>query len=90
MLTKDGKFAYNAQSPRDGEKVCAKCRGWAMLADFPSNGRASTGRSSWCRECHRNAVRDWRARNRERENADRRAATAERRDQPRKKEDPNE
>ncbi len=90
MLTNDGRFAYNAQVSRNGEKVCAKCRGWAPMADFPPSGKASSGRSSWCRECHREAVRDWRRRNRERENADRRAATAERRDQPRKKEDPNE
>ncbi len=72
MLTKDGGFAYNAQSSRNGAKVCAKCRQWAELVDFPSNGRASTGRSSWCRSCHRNAVRDWRRRNRDRENARRR------------------
>jgi predicted sulfurtransferase len=83
MLTSDGRFAYSAQSARNGEKVCAKCRRWARLADFPSNGRASTGRSSWCRECHRNAVRDWRRRNRERENARRREAY--RRDMPKRR-----
>ena len=74
MLRTDRKFSYNAQSLRDREKVCAKCHRWGELADFPSNGRASTGRSSWCRECHRNAVRDWRRRNRESENARRREA----------------
>jgi hypothetical protein len=64
MLTTDGKFAYNAQTPRDREKVCAKCRRWGELADFPANGKASSGRSSWCRSCHRDAVRDWRRRKR--------------------------
>ena len=73
MLTTDGKFAYNAQTPRDREKVCAKCHRWGELADFPANGKASSGRSSWCRSCHRDAVRDWRRRNREIENARRRA-----------------
>ncbi len=80
MLRNDPQFSYNAQTARNGEKVCAKCRRWGQLTDFPA-GKASSGRSSWCRECHREAVRDWRRRNRERENADRRAATAERRDQ---------
>ncbi len=79
MLTNDGGFVYSAQSSRNGAKVCAKCRRWGELADFPADGRMGSGRSSWCRECHREAVRDWRRRNRERENADRRAATAERR-----------
>ena len=32
------------------------------------------GRSSACRECHREAVRNWRRRNRDQENAARRAA----------------
>ena len=72
MLRTDRKFGYNAQSLRDGEKVCAKCRRWGALADFPADRKMSSGRSSWCRECHREAVRDWRRRNREIENARRR------------------
>ena len=35
------------------------------------------GRSSRCRECHRAAARDWRERNRDRVNAERRAAYRE-------------
>jgi hypothetical protein len=34
--------------------------------------------SSWCHECHRDAVRAWRRRNRDRENAHRRVAYARR------------
>jgi len=74
MLRTDRKFSYNAQTPRDGEKVCAKCRRWGEPADFPPSPMQSSGLSSWCRECHREAVRDWRRRNRERENARRREA----------------
>lgn len=47
------------------------------LEEFPRNRRAHMGRSSRCRECHRQAVRDWRERNRDRENAERRAAYRE-------------
>jgi hypothetical protein len=74
MMRPDRKFTYNAQTPRDGEKVCARCRRWGALASFPPDGRQGSGRSSWCRACHRQAVRDWRARNRDRNNARRREA----------------
>jgi hypothetical protein len=73
MLRTDRKFAYNAQTASNGEKVCSKCRRWGELTDFPADGKMSSGRSSWCRPCHANAVRDWRRRNREIENARRRA-----------------
>jgi hypothetical protein len=73
------KFALNAQHSRDGEKKCSKCRRWGPLEDFPPNPNLSSGLSSWCRECHRNSVRDWRRRNRERENARRRVGAKERR-----------
>ena len=72
MLRTDRKFSYNAQTASGSEKTCSKCRRWGELADFPVVGKTSSGRSSWCRECHREAVRDWRRRNRERENARRR------------------
>ncbi len=70
----DRKFTYNAQTTRDGEKVCARCRRWAELATFPPDGRQGSGRSSWCRACHVAAVRDWRVRNRDLNNARRREA----------------
>ena len=73
MMRTERKFSHSAQSVLDGEKACAKCRRWGELADFPANGKASSGRSSWCRSCHRDAVRAWRRRNREIENARRRA-----------------
>ena len=55
------------------EKFCSKCGGCLPLEDFPLNRRMHWGRSSRCRECHREAVRDWRERNRDEENAGRRA-----------------
>ncbi len=80
MLTNDRRFARNAQTRLDGEKFCSACRKWHPVADFPRSSIQSSGLSSWCRECHREAVRDWRRRNRERENARRREAY--RRDMP--------
>jgi hypothetical protein len=56
------------------EKPCSGCSRWLPLDAFPVNRRMHFGRSSRCRECAREATRDWRRRNRERENADRRAA----------------
>lgn len=72
MTTSLGRFFHNAQLPREGMKACSKCRSWVPLEDFPPNARTSSGRSSWCRPCHREAVRDWRRRNRHLENARRR------------------
>jgi predicted nucleic acid-binding Zn ribbon protein len=57
----------------DGRRCTGCCR-WLSLEEFPANHRMHLGVSSRCRECHREAVRDWRRRNRDRENADRRAA----------------
>jgi hypothetical protein len=55
--------------------VC--CSRWLPLDEFVANPHAFLGRSSWCRECHREAPWDWRARNRERINAERREAYRE-------------
>lgn len=60
-------------------KACAKCGDRAELDHFPPNKHTPDGHSPWCRECHREAVRDWRRRNGDLENARRRARTAERR-----------
>jgi hypothetical protein len=59
----------------EGEKFCSKCGDWLPLKEFPRNQRMHLGVSSRCRECHREATRDWRSRNREYElayNAERR------------------
>jgi hypothetical protein len=61
----------------EGEKFCSKCGDWLPLEEFPRNRRMYLGVSSRCRECHREATRDWRERNRERVNAERRAAYRE-------------
>jgi predicted nucleic acid-binding Zn ribbon protein len=55
-------------------KHCSSCGEWLPLEDFVANHRTHLGRSSWCRVCHRAATREWRDRNRERVNAERRAA----------------
>ncbi len=73
MLTSDRRFARNAQTPAHGEKFCSACRKWHPVADFPRSSILSSGLSSWCKEAHREAVRAWRRRNREIENARRRA-----------------
>ena len=64
--------ALNPWAP--SEKRCTSCSRWLPLEDFPLNARMHWGRSSHCRECAREATRDWRARNRERVNAERRRA----------------
>ena len=55
-------------------KRCSNCSEWLPLEAFVANHRMYLGRSSWCRECARAATREWRVRNRERVNAERREA----------------
>ena len=45
------------------EKRCSSCSRWLSLEDFPRNERMHFGRHSWCRDCAREATRDWRRRN---------------------------
>ena len=45
-----------------GEKRCTKCGEWSPFAEFPPQNNVRTGLSSWCRRCHREAVRAYRAR----------------------------
>jgi len=73
------KPARSAQITLDGQKFCSACREWHPVADFPRSSTQSSGLSSWCKEAHREAVRDWRRRNREIENARRREAYRRRR-----------
>jgi predicted nucleic acid-binding Zn ribbon protein len=56
------------------EKRCSSCSRILPLEEFPLNRRMHLGRSSHCRECARAATRDWRERNREAVNAERRTA----------------
>jgi hypothetical protein len=51
-----------------------QCSDSLPLEAFPLNRRMHLGRSSHCRECAREATRDWRRRNRDTINAERRAA----------------
>jgi len=57
----------------EGEKFCSQCGDWLPLKMFPRNRRMHLGVSSRCRKCHREATRDWRERNRDEINAERRA-----------------
>jgi hypothetical protein len=53
-----------------------RCREWLSPEAFRPNPNYSCGLDSWCRSCHAEAVREWRAKNREyveRYNAERRA-----------------
>jgi hypothetical protein len=43
---------------------CTRCGGWLPLEDFTANRHMHLGVSSWCRPCHLEATREWRARNR--------------------------
>lgn len=56
----------------EGEKRCSACSEWKPLDAFPANRRMHLGVSSHCRRCARAATKDWRDRNRERINAERR------------------
>jgi hypothetical protein len=54
------------------EKFCRNCSSWLPLESFPPNERMHFGRHSWCRDCAREATRDWRRRNRKQINEQRR------------------
>jgi Uncharacterized protein containing a Zn-ribbon (DUF2116) len=54
------------------EKPCSGCGRWFPLEAFPLNRSTYLGRGSRCRECAREASRDWRKRNRDEINAERR------------------
>jgi hypothetical protein len=46
-------------------RVCRHCEFSKKRDDFPPNKRMKGGLSSWCKECHVEATRDWRERKRE-------------------------
>ena len=50
-----------SQDLRDGLKMCTYCGQWRPPDAFPTNKHLSSGLSSWCTECHRDATRRWRA-----------------------------
>jgi predicted nucleic acid-binding Zn ribbon protein len=69
----------------EGEKFCSKCGDLLPLEKFPRNRGMHLGVSSRCRECHREATRDWRERNRDEINAERRAEYREQHPLPEKR-----
>jgi hypothetical protein len=62
-------------------KRCRHCDTDKPADEFRRNPRCRDGLSSWCAECHRQAVRDWRSRNREGELANQRERYRARRDE---------
>jgi hypothetical protein len=48
----------------DTEARCTHCGEIKPLSEFPRDKVISTGLSSWCRSCHREASRLWRAKKR--------------------------
>jgi hypothetical protein len=44
-------------------KWCCRCRQWLSPDAFRPNANYTSGLDSWCRSCHADAVRDWRAKN---------------------------
>jgi hypothetical protein len=57
----------------ESEQLCSGCSRVLPLEAFPPNRRMYSGRGSRCRECARKATKDWRDRNRDEINAERRA-----------------
>lgn len=50
-------------------KTCKKCEQTKALSNFPKNDRYADGYGNWCKECHREANRQWYAANKEKQNA---------------------
>lgn len=46
---------------KESAKTCTHCRRALPPVGFPPNRHTSDGLSSWCRECHVQATRRWRA-----------------------------
>jgi hypothetical protein len=61
----------NLATPRTG-RWCRRCRQWLPADRFRPNPRLRGGLDSWCKACHADAVREWRAKNRDEVNARRR------------------
>lgn len=57
-------------------KWCPRCSRHLPAEEFAANPRVRSGFSSWCKRCHRQAVRVWREEHRDEENAKRRAEYA--------------
>jgi HNH endonuclease len=84
----DPEAFHPANDPRkiflgkdSGLKWCRHCGLEKPTEAFRRNPRCRDGLSSWCAECHRQAQRDWRSRNRERELAKQRERYRARRDE---------
>lgn len=44
-------------------KLCARCKQHRPAVAFRANTKLRSGLDSWCRDCHVQALREWRARN---------------------------
>lgn len=89
-LRRAGTRRISAGDP--AHKRCARCAGWLPVEAFrvmPCRSKSEPWRqwklSSWCRDCQREANRQWRESHREAYNARRRAEYAERRGESRER-----
>ncbi|MDP8905435.1 MAG: hypothetical protein M3N29_09005 [Chloroflexota bacterium] len=52
------------QALLDELKTCRRCGQQKSVLDFAYNARTRDGFSSWCRDCHNERTREWRAQKR--------------------------
>ena len=69
-------FRVRTRPNGDVYLLCNHCQEWKPEDDFPPNPKMNRGRNSWCRPCHVERTRQWRAEHREAINERRRAAYA--------------
>jgi hypothetical protein len=67
------KLVLPTSAPKRRDLLCGRCGKSQLLSEFRILRRGGYT-SSWCRSCHLEATREWRARNRDAINAARRAA----------------
>lgn len=63
-------------------KICSKCKNEKGVDDFYSDRRKPDGLRSQCKQCHNEGSRDWQARNRDRDLANKRRYIKKRREDP--------
>jgi hypothetical protein len=69
-------FAKKSARRTENDETCTKCGKEKQPPEFPANHRLRDRLDSWCRECHREANRRWRAEHREEINLCRQVVSA--------------
>ena len=62
LLTDEGRDEEKKMFLK-GKKECTKCKEVKLLNEFKSDKNKKNGYSSWCKECHKQAHRNWRKNN---------------------------